>query len=451
MMSAEELAEVGERLVEAREVEARRLDPIHAAMRGATDDLYVPRSATTEYRELVRQARFNILPLVVTQLAQALYVDGYRLSGQAEDAAVWDAAWQPNRMDARQAGLYRAAITYGVSYALVMPGDPGPVITPLSPRRCTALYADPLVDEWPEYALVHRMGRRATLYDAEAAYPVLLPDSGGKLELTGAPGEHGLGLCPVVRYLDALDDLDAGPCGKIEPILPAQQQLNQLTFGLLMAQQYAAFRQRWVTGMAIPEDESGAPFEPWNAAVNRVWHAESPDARFGDFQETNLSGYLDARDKLLLYVSSVAQIPPHNLIVGSGISNISAEALAALEAGHRQDIAEHQTSFGESTEQLLRLSALAMGDETTWADTSAQVMWRDTTPRSIGQVTDALGKMVQMLGVPERWAWSRIPGVTQQDLTLMERLADERDVLGELESMLSQDAPASGEADAEAA
>ncbi len=32
-------------------------------------------------------------------------------------------------------------------------GDPAPVMTPLSPWRCTALYED-VDDEWPRYALV---------------------------------------------------------------------------------------------------------------------------------------------------------------------------------------------------------------------------------------------------------------------------------------------------------
>lgn len=441
MLSSEQLMGAVDRLVEARQVEARRLDPIHAAVRGATDDLYVPRSATAEYRRLVDQSRFNVLPLVVGQLAQALYVDGYRSAVSGETNPVWDEVWQPNRLDARQAGLYRAAIQYGVSYARVLPGDPAPVITPLSPRRCTALYADPMVDEWPELAMVTGPGQTATVYDDEAAYTVRLPENGGGAVVLDV-GEHGLGVCPVVRFLDGYDDLDEGPCGKVEPLLPVQRQLNQLTFGLLMGAQYAAFRQRWVTGMAIPEDETGAPFEPWNAAVNRVWHAESPDARFGDFAQTDLSGYLDARDKALLYISSTAQIPPHNLIVGSGISNISAEALAALEAGHRQDISEHQTSFGESVEQMLRLAGLAMGDLATWEDTSAQVVWRDTTPRSLGQVADALGKLAQMLDVPPRALWERIPGVTQQDLARWERLAGDRDVLGELETMLASETPA---------
>lgn len=451
MLTEKDLHDVVGELRAARQREKRRLDPIHQAVRGETNRLYVPRSATEEYRRLVGQSRFNVLPLVIGTLAQALYVDGYRNSA-GEMSPMWE-VWQANRMDARQGGLYRTAIEYGVSYALVLRGAPVPQITPLSPRRCTAVYEDSMHDEWPQFALVSgpRKGH-ATVYDADAAYPLELPDEGSDAapRLAGPPMQHGLGVCPVVRFLDSYGDLDEGPQGKIEPLIPVQEQLHQTTFSLLMAQHYGAFRQRWVTGMAVPVDESGTPYEPWQAAVSRVWHAEEADARFGDFAQTDLGGYLESRDKALLYVASIAQIPPHNLIVGSGISNISAEALAALEAGHRQDVAEHQTSFGESVEQMLRLCGLAAADPSAWADTSAQVVWRDTTPRSLAQVADALGKLAAQLGVPPRALWERIPGVTQQDIRTWEQMADDDDALGRLEQMLATEPPGVPAADATA-
>src|SRR5690606_27591625 len=106
-------------------------------MRGGHRRPYAPRSATHEYHELVRQARVNVLPLVVSTIAQNLFVEGYRPARAPEDAEVWG-IWQANRLDARQEGLYRAALTYGTSYATVLPGDPAPVVTPLD-RKSTRL------------------------------------------------------------------------------------------------------------------------------------------------------------------------------------------------------------------------------------------------------------------------------------------------------------------------
>jgi hypothetical protein len=475
-LESEKLTNVVQWLLTGRRAEAGRLETIHRWVKGVEQDIYVPQSATKEYRKLVEQARFNVLPLLESSVAQNLFVDGYRPARSGENARVWDEVWQPNRLDARQSGLFRPALRYGVSYASVLPGRladrPTPVITPWSPRRMTALYRDPINDEWPLYAMSVGLPRPdldargstqmvvdVIVYDAHHLYEMALPSEVVTPPVPGQASQplpfeglaidpkkvavrvHGLGVCPVVRFADSYGDLDDGPQGVVQAVLPAQRQLNQFTYGLLMAAQYAAFRQRWVTGMAIPEDADGNPFEPWNAAVNRVWHAESPDTKFGEFQQTDLSGYLDARDKALLYIASVRQIPPHTLTVGSQVSNVSAEALAALEAGHQQDIAERKTSFGESIEQALRLAGLAMGDMGTWEDTSAQVVWRDTTPRSIGQVADALGKMATMLEVPPRELWERIPGVTEADLIRWRGAADEQSTLDRLEQMLADETP----------
>lgn len=467
-MNAQELGKVLPWLIAARRAESGRITMIREYLKDRVCDIYVPKSATAEYKKLVDQARFNVLPLLVSSVAQGLFIDGYRPANTIDNSPVWDAVWQPNRMDARQSGIFRTALSYGYSYAVVLPGDPVPKITPYSPRRLTALYEDPINDEWPEYAitvgLAHAvieedqpatMAVTVTVLDDNFQYTtdipagIVFPQPNGiyadPLPMEGLAidtgkvqvAEHGFGVCPVVRFLESFDDLDDGPVGIVQPMIPAQRQLNQTTFGLLMTQQYEAFKQRWVTGMAIAEDADGTPVEPWNAAVNRVWQSDSPDTRFGEFSQADLGGYLDSRDKTLLYVSSARQIPPHTLVVGNAVSNISAEALAALQSGHQLDIGEHKTAFGEAAEQLLRLCGRAMDDTDTWQDTSAQVVWRDTTPRSLAQVADALGKLAQLLDVPPRALWERIPGVTETDIKRWEMLAEDRDALGDVSQLLA--------------
>lgn len=490
-LDRDQLTKVVQWLLASRRAEAPRLTEVYLYLKNRVIDIYVPKSATAEYHQLVDQARFNILPLLVSSVAQGLFVDGYRPARAADNSRVWDQVWQPNRMDARQAGLFRSALKYGYSYATVLPGtidgQEVPVITPWSPRRMTALYQDPINDQWPEYAVSVGLPRpdtstraaagsaseyvvEITVYDDNHTYTLDVPATAVTPPALGAettavdplPFEglaidadkvtvtaHNLDVCPVVRFLESYDDVDDGPQGVVYPMLPAQRQLNQTTFGLLMTQQYEAFKQRWVTGMAIEVDENGNPLEPWNAAVNRVWQAESPDTRFGEFGQADLKGYLESRDKTLLYVASARQIPPHTLVVGNSVSNVSAEALAALEAGHQLDIGEHKTAFGESIEQLLRLGGLVMGDTQTWEDTSAQVVWRDTTPRSLAQVADALGKLAQQLGIPPRALWERVPGVTDKDLERWDSLADDAGFLREMSTFTAglqqQPVPGTGE------
>lgn len=466
-MDEQKLQEVLATLCRQRALEHPRFARIRRYMRAEQLELYVPNGAGAEFRRLVNQAHFNILPRVVSAVAQDLYVDGYRPTTStgrpsADNSPLWAEVWQPNQLDARQLGLFRAAVTYGASYAVVLPGSPAPVIRPMSPLRLTALYDDPAYDEWPKFAMIverpdvltritapmldfgslasdPRLARVRVL-DESHVYTFEVDESSSAARAMTAE-EHGLGVCPVVRFVDAIE-LDADcPPGKVEPLLHLQDQIDQTTFSLLMTQQYQAFRQRWATGMAIDVDELGRPRQPWNATVTEVWVNDSPDGRFGDFAETSLQGYLESRRDQLLFATSVAQIPPHQLVIGNAVSNISADALVALETAHRQDIAEHQAVLGESLEQLMRLAGRAHGVEGAWDDLAAQVVWRDTTPRSLAQVADALGKLATQLEIPTRALWERIPGVTDQDLLRWEEMAAEQSPMTELRAMLADPRP----------
>jgi hypothetical protein len=108
--------------------------------------------------------------------------------------------------------------------------------------------------------------------------------------------------------------------------------------------------------------------------------------------------------------------------------NLSAEALVAAEAGQRRKVGERQTGFGESWEQVLELSGILIGEE---VQEGSQVVWRDTEPRPLASIVDALGKMAAQLEVPVEELWRRIPGVTEQDI---ERWAELRSQEQEVDS-----------------
>ncbi|WP_435601354.1 phage portal protein [Streptomyces sp. C10-9-1] len=433
VMTDRKAIDCAQHLLKLREQEQPRLEKIAKYMAGDHDSVYVPRGAKAEYRWLIERARVNILPLVVTVVAQNMYVDGYRATGSDENAAPWR-VWQANRLDARQHGIHRSVLKYGAAYNVVLPGRPTPVVRPYSPRRLTALYEDPIHDEWPIYGVEIFMqnsarGKRRVvrIYDDTARYTLTGKADGTDLEMAPSEAvmEHGLGVCPIVRYVNT-DDLDGdGVVGEIEPLFDTQDQLNMTTFNLLMAQQYAAFRQRYVTGMALPEDEQGNPIEPFRSAVDRLFVAEEAGAKFGEFGQTDLEGYLKSREATIRHMATVSQVPPYHLL--GEMINLSAEALAAARDGLDRKTDERESLCGESHEQTLRLAGLAMGDRKAWEDVSAQVVWRDTSARSLAQTVDALGKLVTMLGVPAQELWEKIPGVTQTDVERWKKAADTLD------------------------
>jgi hypothetical protein len=438
------------KLLLMREDEQPRLEKIAAYMRGRQASVYVPRGARQEYRWLISRSKVNLLPLVVTVLAQNLFVDGYRPEKSDKNAKAW-AYWQANRMDRGQHGLHRAAAKYGVAYVVGLPGrladKPMPLITPKSPRRLTAFYEDPVEDEWPVYAIEvktenvapGKQQRVVLLYDEENRYRLIGRPGSRMLQLDDGPGgamEHGLGVCPVVRYLGG-DDLDGDECvrGEIEPLFDLQDQLNMTTFNLFMAQHYSAHRQRYVSGM-VATDENGNPKAPFEAAVDKLWVSEDPDTKFGEFGQTDLSGYLSSQEAQRRDIATLSQVPPNNLL--GQMANLSAEALNAARDGLNSHVGEVKSVFGESHEQTMRLASLAADDEEGWTDTSAQAVWRDTESRSLAQTVDALGKLVQMLGVPPEELWEKIPNVTQQDVMRWKAAAEKGDAMNQLNGIIGK-------------
>lgn len=408
-----------------------RLGKVRRYLDGHQDLPYMPRKARNEYRHLARRSIINWLPLISDTYAQNLFVDGYRAAKASDNATPWD-YWQANGLDSRQSIAHRGALEFGTSYMLVLPGTLQtrrvPVMRPLAPMRSAAWYQDE-DDEFPELALLRKGTTMdgtslVEVFDDTNVYTFARPkaDRGQPRPdwILSATDEHGLGVTPFVRFRDRLD----GPArGIIAPVIPLQDRINEISFATLIAIQYASFRQRWATGLSIPEDENGNPVEPFEAAVDRLWIAEDETAKFGDFAQTELSGHQNAYTAAVRDMAAISQVSPP--VMMGDLANISAEALAAIQDSTQRRSAEFETLFGESWESGLRLAALAAGDSASAADTSAQVRWRDTEARSLASTVDALGKIAQMLQVPVEALWEKIPGVTDQDVQRWTELRDD--------------------------
>ncbi|MGI5245426.1 phage portal protein [Dactylosporangium sp. CA-139066] len=452
-------------LLNFRAEEKDRLDYVRRYVKGDHDLPYMPKGARQEYKGIVAKSVANWLPLIPTVIAQNLFLEGYRNPEDVgEDGSksvaqwAWE-VWTANGMEARQSAVHRGALTYGVHYAIVLPGEPVPVIRPASALNMTAVY-DGEDDEWPIFAAKFsrayangKMVRRVELYDDTEiiTYHGPTSDTRDASAFTEVKREsHGMGVCPVVRFRNEWEDSEDEPIrGEVEPYIPIQDRLNETTLGLLMAQNYSAFIQKWVTGLAIPEDTNeflsdgttpnpnfGKPIEPFQSAVDRLFFSEDPETKFGNFDQTDLSGFLASLEAGIKHLSAIAQIPPHYLL--GAIANLSAEALAAAETGLTRKVGERKSLFGVSWAQVLRLVCIAAGKA---ADTSAVVLWRDAEARSLASTVDAFGKLAQMLDVPKEALWERIPGVTMADVIAWRALKEkqaEADPMAQLANKLAQ-------------
>lgn len=410
----------------------------------------MPQNATPAMQHLALKARTNFLPLVVDTFAQNMKVDGILSStdpGQLSPA--WKYAWQANSLDARQTGVHRSMLAYGASYVTILPGNTGPVIKGVSPRQMTAVYQDPVDDDWPMLA-VRVDGNMIRLYDEEMVYFIGIesqPRSGlGAATLLTAGVQwvfiearaHGVTfagepVCPVQRFRDRMLLEGEEQYGIVEPLLDIQRRIDETTFGMLVAQYYAAFKQRYIIGW-VPKSEA----EELRATAAEFWaFKDGPtEVKVGEFTETDLTRYIGSKDSALQDMAAIAQLPAQGLGV-SGIHNVSAEALALISGNQERKGSEIKTSSGETWELVVRTAAELQGDKATSADLALEVRWKDSSTQSLSQTVDALGKVAQMLGVPDEVLWPKIPGFTDQDIARAKKAVTQADLMAQLQQTLT--------------
>jgi hypothetical protein len=420
-----------------RMAEARRLNYIAAAVspqRAYNETLMspwntipggptveMPRDAPQVMKNLAWKSRTNVLPLILDAFAQQIKADGY-IEANGTPSKAWR-YWQSNGLDARQTGIHRSALQFGAAYATVLPGDLGPAIEGFSPRRMTAVYSDPHIDDWPMLALDVN-GPMLRLFDEEGIYRIGLenyPISGlgayGSYEPAANDwrmidfSPHTMDFCPVARFRDRMLLDGEEVFGIIEPLIDIQKRVDETTFGMMVAQYYQAFKQRYITGWIAKSEE-----EYLKTSTANVWMFEDVDVKVGSLEAGDMTPYITSKDSALTDMAAIAQLPASALGAQSGTPrNVGAEAVASIDAGKDRKAGEIRTSLGETWELVLRTAAALDGDQAAATDTSSQLRWRDMTTTSPGAIVDALGKMNAMLGVPAEMLWERIPGWTDQD------------------------------------
>lgn len=403
-------------------------DRIHHFVKGEWGVPPLPDEANDELQALAKLSVLNILAGIRDTWSRNLSVVGYRRGTAIQNDPAWS-SWQRNRMDKRQKEVHKPAVTYGASYVRVLKGEnERPVWTPRSPRQLLAAYEDPSLDQWPQYVIDSWVDdskatptRMGFIIDDTYVYPLDLgdiPSSFGDservLSLTvrefGEPYEHGATsdgepVCPVVRFVNDRD-ADDQIVGEIEALINDQKAINSVNLDRLIVSRYGA-QPQWVISGWQP-----GPGETLKASKSRVWAFEDPDVRAQSLPAAGLTGYTELLESMKSAVYEKAGLAPTK---NGKLINLSAEALALASQDQNEKLIDKRESFGESWEQVLRLDAEMDGDTETAFDSDAEVVWRDTEPRSFAQVVDGISKLAEK-GVPIEAMLPMVPGMTQQQI-----------------------------------
>jgi hypothetical protein len=434
--------------------ENERLDIIDDWLRWKHGNIRLPQSATPEHKVLAGLSRVPWLSLVVSSVAQCLYVDGFRSSVDTTavdadpsvraESPPWE-TWNANAMDRQQIAIHRAALGYGYAYESILPGlnafgEPThAAMRGVSPRKAFAAYVDPAEDEWPEYVLRcdtrgEGKGWTLRLYDYEKVWTYTLDSESDKPQFVSLD-VHEVGVTPFVRFANMMD-LDGRCDGEVEPLIPLAGRINKTSYDRLLTQHFSSWKIRTAVGLSEPDSQEQANRQKLQLRQDDVLVAEGENVKFGSLDETDISPFVAAWRSDIEALAAVSQTPTHALT--GQLVNLSAEALAAARAGMTQKVSERQRSFGASHVQALRLAAQIEGYMEYADDMMARVTWQDMEIRSMSQAVDALGKAATMLHVPLPALWQRIPGVEKTDVDEWEKTLRENGPLEQLIAEMNQ-------------
>ncbi|MFI0553415.1 phage portal protein [Streptomyces scabiei] len=364
--------------------------------------------------------RDNFCGMIIDSVNERLFIDGFRMTDEPDADKDARDIWQRNFMDSESNAAMLDAMIQGVSYAVVWADKKGdPTITIESAENFIVQYKPGSRQELDAAAKFYYddWGRQwVTLWLPDRVYTF---SKGTYTWEAGDASPNPLGVIPVVPISNR-SRLLRDPVSDLHVVIPIQDAVNKTVADALVASEYAAWPQRYVTGLEIVEDDHGNPVEPFKVAVDKLLQAEDPNAKFGQFEAANLSNYVVLVEMLVQHMASISRIPFHYFINGGG-QIPSGESITAAEAGLIAKTRERMLHFGEAWEQVMRLCFAVKGDDRAEA-WSAETIWRDPENRTEAQHMDALLKL-QMIGVPRDQLLSDA-GYTPQQI---ERFADMRE------------------------
>jgi hypothetical protein len=378
----------------------------------------------------------NWCDLVVDAPRERLHVQGFRLGEETEgDKEAWR-IWQENGLDAGSHHGHTEALINGEASVLVWRDEETdrPTISVEHPAQMIVVYDE---DDPRKRAAALKVWETAwgdefaTLYLPTEIFKYQSKRGQRRTGLSGTrwaerqvgsedwPLPNPMGVVPVVPLVNRPRLLQEGQ-SEIKKVIPIQKAVNKLVTDMMVASEYGAFKQRWVTGIDIPIDpETGEPIEPFKIAVDRLLVGRPPetedeetpaDVKFGEFSETDLRNFVVGIEMLVQHIASQTRTPPHYFYLKGEFP--SGESIKSAETGLVAKVHDKQRFFGESWEEVIRLAFRAIDDGRAEV-TDSETIWGDPESRSESEHIDAVVKK-KGLDVPVEQLWEDAGYTPQQ-------------------------------------
>jgi hypothetical protein len=279
-------------------------------------------------------------------------------------------------------------------------------------------------------------------------------------------GANPLGEVPVVNLVNMPRLTDAlGSDGRSrytrgeaehEAVLPLIDLYNKTLLDMATTSEFQAFPQRYAIGVDFGDgegyelDSDGEPAEDdygvtktqppqGQTGPDRMLAAESPDAKFGQFQVADLQPYIEALKQIERQLATITHTPHRKLVPPPTSVPPSGESVRLSDEGLTEKVTDKHDAFGASWRAVFRLVFLWLGDQRK-ADKRPTIEWHDPQVRTESEHMDALSKQ-QALGIPDEFLWEQVPYTPQEIEHIRELLESDLDQKLEAQEPTDQSVP----------
>lgn len=371
--------------------------------------------ATSKYRtafgNMFSAFSDNLMPSVVDPLADRMQIEGFGVEEGDESAGAqaW-AMWKKNRMERRAGEAHLEALKSGDCYVLVWPdGDGNPTIYANKAELWTVEYdsENPGTMLWAAKVWVVSTKVRVNIYYSDRIEKYIsqkeitnLPTDPDVFEPFYEEGEawpmmNPYGRVPVFHFAN---NASVGELGQSElaNVIPIQDALNKSVTDMMVAMEFVALPQRWVTGLEVPTDPAtGKPLQtPFTTGVDRIWATDNPDAKFGEFGASSLDQFINVQESFRSEIARISATPLHYLLLQPG-NFPSGESLKTAEVRFLSKVRDRMSSFGEQWCAVMEFCLEIAG----MSGVRLTIDWKNPQPHSEKEAVDTAKVKLEM-GIP---------------------------------------------------
>lgn len=395
--SAQDIDAVARRLQTALFSGFERLQWYDAYLEGEQPLRYMSPAMAVEVQGLLSAVILNWCRMATEMYSNRLRIDGFRYAGDEEnDSKLWEVV-QANGLDRFFQHAFYEAVGMSRSYMIVgAPDKPGapPIVTVESPFQVSHI-RDPRTRKVTEAFKLwtDQFGdARATLYQPNRTVP--LRSDGSKWIVAGEIDNHGLGMVPVVPFVNRPRILRPNGVSEFHDVIPIVDAAIKAATDMMVSAEYHAMPRRWIFGLKKSDfkDQNGNAVSAWSRLASRIWSAETKDVTVGQFSESDLRNFHDTIKLLARLVGQILAAP--DALAFDTVNPPSAEAFGAMNNERDMRVRAKQVEFGESAEDVTRLVLRFQTGEWDPRALSIETVWADPSSMTFAQKADGITKLM---------------------------------------------------------